>query len=98
MILCDAVLNSGSCWSASAERLGENAPMKEEVCSSIFADLNTAGDKFGDTERSLFNAISCVTTLNASKLKLTVEWWLGEKVKRRQVEARWDRFATSEGK
>jgi hypothetical protein len=81
-----------------AERLGENAPMKEEVCSSIFADLNTVGNELGDTERSLFNVISCVTTLNASKLKETVKWWLGERAKRRQVEARWDRLATSEGK
>jgi hypothetical protein len=60
-----------------AERLGENAPMKEEVCSSIFADLKTVGDELGDAERSLFNAISCVTVLDARKLKLTVKWVVG---------------------
>jgi hypothetical protein len=51
--------------------------MKEEVCSSIFADRNTVGDELGDAERSLFNAISCVTVLNARKLKLTVKWVVG---------------------
>jgi hypothetical protein len=60
-----------------AERLGENAPMKEEVCSSIFADRNTVGDELGDAERSLFNAISYVTVLNTRKLKLTIKWVVG---------------------
>jgi hypothetical protein len=58
---CVADLNSGSCCSCFAERLGENAPINEDVCSSICADLNTDGMEDGDGERSLFNAISCVT-------------------------------------
>jgi hypothetical protein len=33
--------------------------MKEDVCSSIFVDLKTVGRELGDSERSLFDAISC---------------------------------------
>jgi hypothetical protein len=56
-ILCVAVLNSGSCWSALVERLGENAPMKEDVCSSVLVDLKTVVKALGDAERSLLHAI-----------------------------------------
>jgi hypothetical protein len=42
-ILCVAVRNSGSRCRAAAVSVGEKAPMKDEVCSTICTDLKMSG-------------------------------------------------------
>jgi hypothetical protein len=56
-ILCVAVRNSGSVCSASAERRGEKAAWKADVCSWIVEERNISGIGVAEGERSLFNAM-----------------------------------------
>jgi hypothetical protein len=39
--------------------------MNEDVCSSIFVDLNIVGNGPGDVERCLLFAIACATAQSA---------------------------------
>jgi hypothetical protein len=69
-----------------AERLGENAAVKVDVCSCIFEERYISDVGFGDGERSLFIAIlsNGLVTLNVLLFKLEkgreVGKWQGRRI------------------
>lgn len=82
--------NSGSACRALADKLGENAALKVDVCSCIVEERYISDVGFGDGERSLFIAISFngLFTLNVLLFKLENGWKVGKMAGKAHVEAR----------